>query len=439
MAEADVSKDTLQKILNAIKTNGGEIFVVGGPVRDLVLGHDPKDIDFMVRKLQLAEIAEITGQIGKAKEIKNKFGDNFGKKFGIVKAVIDGHDFDFAIPRPKETKTGDLHTDFDPEVDPSAEVEDDLGRRDFTWNAMAVPLDIFIAAKQSDNPAKAIKTFLSDPNNKQKYDPYNGLEALEKGELQAVGDPASRFREDPLRILRAIQFATRMGFDIKGETFDAIVDLKDSLKTVSNERIGEEFRKAWTKGKADTKVMIGLLKQTGIGESLFGSDFNPLVIPNTGESNERVLSNFIAFFLEGGDYKAMDPTKDMEKILSVSQALVITKDAQYPPFEIVAKAKNVYDWIPVLHRTFGYIDDKVAENIRKIAKTPVSINDLDINGNEIMNVLQAELNIPKATVGPIIGKVVTHLLKAVWDGNLENKKEELENEVAYRGQAGDFS
>lgn len=431
MNEADVSKDTLQKILNAIKSNGGEIFVVGGPVRDLVLGHDPKDIDFMVRKLPLEEIAEIVGQIGKAKEV--------GESFGIVKAVIDGHEFDFAIPRTKETKTGDSHTDFEVQVDPSAEVEDDLGRRDFTWNAMAVPLNVFIAAKQAENPSEEIKSFLSDPNNKQKFDPYNGLEALSQRVLQAVGNPSARFSEDPLRMLRALQFATRMGFEIKGETLDAIRELKDTLKTVSKERIGEEFRKAWTKGKADVEVLIKLLEKTGVGKTLFGDRFNPIAIPNTGETHERIYSNFIAFFLNGGDHKAMDPTNQMEKILSIAKALDITKDAEFPPFDIVAYAKDKFDWIPILHKTFGYIDPQIAERLRKIAKTPVSGKELDINGNEIMNLLQSELAVPRATVGPMVGKAIGHLVKAVWDGELENKKEALEQELRYRIEAGDFS
>lgn len=431
MAEADVSKDTLQKILNAINSNGGEIFVVGGPVRDLVLGHDPKDIDFMVRKLQLDEIAAIASQIGKAKEV--------GESFGIVKAVIDGHEFDFAIPRTKETKTGDAHTDFNVEVDPTAEVEDDLGRRDFTWNAMAVPLSIFIAAKQDGNPAEAIKTFLSDPNNKQKFDPYNGLDDLEDGILQAVGDPAARFSEDPLRMLRALQFATRMGFDITGETLEAIHKLRDKLKSVSKERIGEEFRKAWTKGKTDTKVLIKLLDQTEVGTTLFGGDFNPIAIPISGEKDEKILSNFISFFLNGGDFKAMDPTRNMEKILSIAKALEITKDEPYPPFDIAAKAKSTFDWIPVLHKTFGYIDEKIAERIRKIAKNPVSIKNLYINGDEIANVLHSELNLPRVTVEPMIGKAVEHLLKAVWDEEIENKKEPLKQKLVYQIEAGNFS
>jgi len=134
--ESKVDISTLQKINNAITQAGGEIFVVGGPIRDFVLGHDPKDIDFLVRKLSLEQIQQTLVQIGKPKEV--------GQQFGIVKANIDSEEFDFAIPRTKEDRTGDKHTDFTVQVDPNASVEDDLKRRDFTWNAMAVPLSVFI-------------------------------------------------------------------------------------------------------------------------------------------------------------------------------------------------------------------------------------------------------------------------------------------------------
>ena len=216
LREAWENMDTLHKIQKTIEDAGGEIFVVGGPVRDKVLGKTPKDIDFLVRKLTLEQIAAAIRTIGKADEV--------GKAFGVVKGTVDGDVYDFAIPRTKEVKTGDSHTDFAVQTDPNASVEDDMKRRDFTWNSMAMRLRDFIAGDMH-----AV------------IDPNGGMQDLKNKVLRAVGDPAARFGEDPLRMLRAIQFATRMGFDIEGETLVAIQTLKGKLKSVSGERFLEEF------------------------------------------------------------------------------------------------------------------------------------------------------------------------------------------------------
>ena len=190
---------TLVKINRLLTSNGGEVYVVGGPIRDLVLGAKPKDIDFLVRKLSLEEISNILSEIGSSDEV--------GKSYGIVKSRIDGEEFDFAIPRTKEKKTGSGHKDFKVETDPNAPFVDDLGRRDFTWNAMIMPLNVFIRISNSKSPKESSIEFLS--NNKE-YDPYNGLEDLLSGKLSTVRDPYDRFSEDLLRIFRAIQFSCRI-------------------------------------------------------------------------------------------------------------------------------------------------------------------------------------------------------------------------------------
>jgi tRNA nucleotidyltransferase/poly(A) polymerase len=161
-----------------------------------------------------------------------------------------------------------------------------MKRRDFTWNSMAMRLSDFIAGDMSK---------IIDPNG--------GLPDLKNKVLRAVGDPASRFGEDPLRMLRAIQFATRMGFDIDGETLESIKALRNKLKSVSGERILEEFKKAWTKGNADAHVFIDLLDKTGVGKLLFGNDFAPQPIMLDSmplkDSEDIVAAHMIAFFLKG--------------------------------------------------------------------------------------------------------------------------------------------
>jgi tRNA nucleotidyltransferase (CCA-adding enzyme) len=209
-------RSALIKIDAAITSRGGEALVVGGAVRDMITVIEPKDVDLMIRRLPLTEIAEVIGNIGKSVEC--------GQSFGIVKGVVNGIEFDFAIPRTSETKTGDGHADFSVVTDPFATVEMDLSRRDFTCNAMAIPVDAFVRG----NVMKII-------------DPHGGHVDVHCKLIRAVGNPSDRFREDPLRMLRAIQFATRMGFKIHNQTATAIRENLSLLKTVSGERVLEEF------------------------------------------------------------------------------------------------------------------------------------------------------------------------------------------------------
>ena len=209
-----VNPQTIKKIQDALKQAGGESFIVGGAVRDSLMPDVPesKDVDFVVTGLSLEDISRILSPLGKV--------DQVGAAFGVVIAKIDGEDFDIAIPRTGETKTGDGHGDFDVTTDPNASVESDLQRRDFTINAMA-----------KDSEGNII-------------DQFGGVEDLKNKIIRAVGEPEERFNEDPLRMLRALQFAVRFGFTIEPKTAAAIKKLSAKFKTISEERILGEFKKA---------------------------------------------------------------------------------------------------------------------------------------------------------------------------------------------------
>jgi tRNA nucleotidyltransferase/poly(A) polymerase len=399
----NVEISTLRKINTAIEQAGGEIYVVGGPIRDFLLGHDPKDIDFLVRKLTLEQIQLALTPIGKPKEV--------GQQFGIVKSVIDGSEFDFAIPRTKEEKTGDKHTDFTVEVDPEASVEDDLKRRDFTWNAMAVHLNVFINIQgyPREKAIELLKDALIDPNG--------GLSDLESKQLKAVGKAENRFGEDPLRMIRAIQFATRMGFDISGETAEAIKSNVSDLKSVSGERIFEEFKKAWTKGKADSEILVTLLWKLGIGEELFGSDFNPYIVKlSTLENKNKILGQFVAFFLNGGNYAIMKPDNYFIDTLNVAKKIKNTTD--YPFSYINNLEKNEID---VLSEVFKEIDVELHQKVEKMKQIPLSGKQLSVNGQMITQIL----GITDRREFPKIGIAQRNILAALWDGKISNNPKEI--------------
>ncbi len=196
----------------------GRIYEVGGAVRDRFLRPDlkVKDRDYLVTGIPYERLTTILRKHGRV--------DAVGRSFGVIKFTQSRNQqpftFDIALPR-REHSTGFGHKDFAVAFDPDLPVEDDLVRRDFTINAMAVSL-----------------------HNDQLVDPLKGKADLERGRLRMTS-PES-FREDPLRMLRAIQFAARFGFEIEPETFAALRENASLIKTVSAERIAEELTKLLT-------------------------------------------------------------------------------------------------------------------------------------------------------------------------------------------------
>lgn len=371
---------TQHDITKAIQKAGGEVFIVGGAVRDELLGIESKDIDFLIRGLTYKEIEESIFHLGRV------FDQEIGGKVSTLKAVINEEEFDIAIPRVGEKSTGSGHGDFEITLNPHASIEEDLSRRDFTFNALAKDVDGGIVDK------------------------FGGLQDIEDKLVRAVGNPVERFREDPLRMLRALQFAVRLDFEIEEQTAQAIKEMKHLLPTVSNERIFMEFEKAWTKGKADNFKFIDLLDELEIGKELFGDDFDPMFFLLEGDDNERTTGSFVAFFLNGGNVERFRPTNDMMSHLQVAKHAMDNK-----PF--------IWKWakksqLPVLIKLFsqiGLVD--VVSRLSHAWKMPMSPKELELSGKDLM-----ELGLK----GKDIGEAQQSLMNVVFSGLVSNKKEKLE-------------
>ena len=379
-----ISPKTIEKIENAIARAGGESYIVGGAVRDELIPGAPssKDIDFLIRKLTLDRIKRAIQHLGKVKEV--------GQAFGIVTATIDGEEFDFAIPRTSETKTGDKHTDFEVTTDPNAPIEADLGRRDFTINALA-----------KDSVGKVI-------------DMFGGQKDIEQKVIRAVGDANERFAEDPLRMLRAIQFATRFDFTIEPKTAEAIRKNLDKLDTLAGERILMEFEKAWTKGAANSARLAELLDDTGVGRHIFGEDFDPKPVVVSGDKERAIMGNAMAFFMHGGDYKKMRPSVLMVKHIELAKAAISGQ-------EVHQYAGKDRDKLPLLVEVLGQAgyreeSSKIQNILDK--NLPVHPKELAIGGREIVSL---------GLKGPIVGQMQGKLLQAVHSGEVENESDALLN------------
>ncbi|MFH1686829.1 MAG: HD domain-containing protein [bacterium] len=215
----------------------GRIYEVGGAVRDRMLPGDTsvKDRDYLVTGIPYADLSAILKRHGRV--------DLVGQSFGVIKftQLRDGqmHTCDISLPRT-EHSTGWGHRDFDVSFDPDITVEDDLVRRDFTVNAMAVSLE-----------------------DMSLIDPLGGLADLKQRRLRMVHEHS--FEEDPLRMLRAVQFAARFEFDIEEKTFLAMKQQAAGINTVSAERIAEELNKLLTLARRPS-IGFRLMNESGLLE-----------------------------------------------------------------------------------------------------------------------------------------------------------------------------
>ncbi|MBI5806510.1 HD domain-containing protein [candidate division TA06 bacterium] len=223
------------EIIKAINSSG-RLYEVGGAVRDRIRfalddsgsidqesfsQFQPEEVDYLVTGIPMDELTRLLKQFGRVELV--------GRSFGVIKYKLQIADckfktFDIALPR-REQSTGPGHRDFAVEYDPNIPVEQDLGRRDFTVNAMALQLQTANCKLQ----------------NSELIDPYDGLQDVKDKLIRMVSPNA--FAEDPLRMLRACQFAARLGFSVEEKTFKSIRKNAKLITTVSPERIQQELNK----------------------------------------------------------------------------------------------------------------------------------------------------------------------------------------------------
>ena len=228
----DISKEIPSEVKDTIfslQKAGYQAYAVGGAVRDMVLGREPKDWDVATS--------------AKPEEIIKIFPDSvYENSFGTVGVKTRSENKVVAVIEVTTFRKEGRYSDFrhPDEVEFSGDIRDDLARRDFTINAMAASIDGEIT------------------------DPFHGREDIKNKIIRTVGDPNDRFKEDALRLMRAVRFAAELGFDIDTETFSAILENAGLMAKIAEERIRDEFVKIIMSADSGPAWGVVQMEKTGI-------------------------------------------------------------------------------------------------------------------------------------------------------------------------------
>jgi tRNA nucleotidyltransferase (CCA-adding enzyme) len=434
-------------VVAELEKHGFEAYVVGGCVRDMLLGREPQDWDVATS--------------AKPEEVQKIFPDNFYKnKFFTVTVRTKSQD-----PKLKEIEVTSYRSDFKygdrrhpEEVKYAKTIEEDLARRDFTVNAIAL------------HPRPG----LGEP---EVVDPFDGRKDLKAKLIRAVGIPETRFQEDALRMMRGVRFCATLGFSLEPETIEAIAKNASLLKEISQERIRDEFTKIIMAEKAAEGVEmlreLGLLnfiipelvEGYGVGQNkhhiytvwehnLLSLDYAvkqkwsfeirlASLLHDVGKprvkKGEGKDSTFYGHEVVGARlakqilFRLKFPQKTIEKIVTlvryhlfyynvgeVTEASIRRLVKNVGPESVeellqVRMADRIGSGVPKAEpyklRHLRYLIDKVSQN-------PISAKMLKVKGDDVMSILGIE-------PGPRVGWILDALLAAVLEDPKKNEKDVL--------------
>ncbi len=440
----ELPKD-VQDILNNFTQAGYQIYIVGGATRDLIMQRNIHDWDF-------------TTDATPEKILKlypHGFNDN---KFGTVGIEIDGEIFEITTMRKEGIYADSRHPI---EVSWTNKIEEDLARRDFTINAIA----IYCHPVPDNDKIKII-------------DPFNGQGDIKNKLVRCVGDPNKRFQEDALRLMRAIRIANQLDFAIDPETLQAITANASLIKNIANERIRDELLKILS--TENPLEGIELLKKTGILEIILPELTRCFNLIQEGPKHDRVydigqhcllslkfcpskdpITRLAALLHDIGKPDTVNTQEDgnvtfynhdfiggkialavarrfnlskkqTDKLYTLIRYHMFTLDEHQTDSAIRRFIKNIGqenidDMMAVrigdrlgggTQKAVSWRMEKFRERITQVLHKPFSISDLKINGKDIMQILDIK-------PGPKIGQILQKLFEEVQEDAPKNTREYL--------------
>lgn len=391
--------DEVLRIIRTLEDAGHEAWCVGGAIRDALLGLDGECADYDVATAAHPDVVLALFPHTVA----------VGLRYGTVGVLDENRVLHEVTTFRHDVVTDGRHA----EVAFGASLDDDLARRDFTINAVAY-----------------------HPLKRQWRDLYEGVQDLDRKLIRAVGRPAERFREDYLRILRAIRFCARLGFTIERATWDAAREEIEGLRGLSAERVRDE----WFKGLRTTRSVTRLVKLwASIGAA---SVWLPELLHSEGDSVE----------LAGAESTAdrdpvvlttllcVDSVAVLQRLKASNQEIARAVALVAGPHEPedtgavavrrwLAAANDAADDLVALWEARNRAQFPWAGTVREIRERgdPLTRADLAIGGNEVV-----ELGV---AAGPAVGAILEELLAAVVDEPERNTREELVALVKERRRA----
>lgn len=430
--------DEVKKVLSDFKENGFEIYIVGGAVRDLLMGKNVYDWDFTTNATpdEILKIVE---------------GGLYNNLYGTVFTSIEGFEKPFEITtfRKEEGYSDARHPD---KIEWGKTLEDDLKRRDFTINALAFDGDKII-------------------------DLYDGQKDLNNKVLKAVGDASERFNEDALRMMRAVRIAGELKFQIEKNTFEAIQSNATLINKIAKERIKDELFKILKSNNPYSGFVH--LKESGLMQEIIPELIKCFGIEQKSPSRHHIYDVGTHLLMSLKECKSEDPVTrfavlihDIGKPQTVrklptgvitfyNHEMVSTRIAENLADRLKFSSKEKDKLVKLVrfhqftvdeHQTdsairrfitnvgLEYIEDmlglRVADRLGggasetswrleefkkrlvEVQKQPFAIKDLKINGKDVMEILRLRS-------GPKVGEILEKLFNEVVENNLPNERESL--------------
>ncbi len=431
----------IASFMDVFRKSGFQIYVVGGSIRDLLLGKVHKDWDFATSATP--------------EEVLKLFPDGFyNNKFGTVgiSQEIKGekHVFEVTTFRTEGEYKDRRHPE---KVSWAKTIEEDLSRRDFTINAIAY-------------------------DGKQFVDPYDGQEDLKKKLIRAVGDPNKRFQEDALRLMRAVRLSSELGFLIEEKTRDSIRKNVQLIKEIAWERIRDEFFRILASENPAEGILF--LRSCGLLEQILPEIDACFEVPQKSPKRHHIydvgthlvmslkhcpskdiVTRFTTLIHDIGKVKNFRKDRKTGLITFYNHEVVGAKQASEIADRLKLSKKDKEKLVMLVrHHQFTVLESQTDNAIRRfirevgkeniqdmldlrtgdrvgsgatptswrldlfkkrlteVQKHPFSVTDLKIDGKDVMKEL-------KLKPGPQVGKILGELFEQVNEGKLKNEKREL--------------
>lgn len=375
-------------VLDKLTVAGFEAYIVGGSLRDMIIGRTPSDFDVTTSALP----DEILTVFSDMKTIPT------GLKYGTITVLSDGEPIEVTTFRTDGEYLDSRHPE---SVSFTSDVCEDLSRRDFSVNAIAY------------NEKRGI------------VDPFGGEDDIKRKLLRAVGDSDTRMKEDALRIMRALRFSAQLGFTIEENTLAALERTKDGLAGISRERIGVEMAKLVT-SQEPSEPLRTMLK-TKISKYVLGDYIpNEKLILSLSLLPANFFIRFSCLLWECNKEQAREILNSLKYSNAQKSGVLTILSARFMPLpkndaearRFIISLGKYYEGAAIILKALGNMPENIYSNIQRVALTDFAknISELKISGNDLISL---------GISGKDIGKMLEYLFEIVTDDPMLNTKEEL--------------